>query len=396
VSEQNDIKALGDTLRRDWEEMKSQMSRQDASVADVKQTVETVNAAIGKTEEKINAKVAELETKLARIEQLERAEAESKDDPKLAAEMKRFDAWFRTGLDESGREMKQYKTLATDNDVEGGFTVPAPIRGRMIDLLREFSPVRSLVTVVTIGAGNAFEYPKEGSAAFSAGKVGERDARSQTTNGEFAMERIPVHEFYANPWVTQTMLDDSGFDVEGWIAARVANRRAQLEGGYHISGTGEGEPEGFLTNADITSVASGDADEVTDIGLISLVFDLPEMYARNGRFLWKRATTAKIRKFKDATSGQYLWSPGLNGSTQGLVLGYPYTECVDMPAEGSNEYPVLFGDLKAAYTIVDRQGITLTRDPYTNKPHVEMYMTWRTGGQGVLAEAVRKLKCAVS
>ncbi len=392
MSEQNEIKALGDTLRRDWEEMKSQMSRSDATVADVKQTVETVNAAIGKTEEKINATVRELELKVARIEQLERAEAEAKDAP--SAEMKAFEKFFRYG--EKKMSDEEIKTLATDSDVDGGFTVPAPIRGRMIDLLREFSPVRSRVTVVTIGQGNAFEYPKEGSTAFSAGKVGERDARSQTANGDFAMERIPVNEFYANPWVTQTMLNDSGFDVEGWIALRVANRRAQLEGGYHISGTGEGEPEGFLTNADIDYVASTDADEVTDIGLINLVFDLPEAYARNGEFLWKRATTAKIRKMKDATSGQFLWSPGLNGGTQGLVLGYPYTECVDMPAEGSDTFPVLFGDLKAAYTIVDRQGITLTRDPYTNKPHVEMYMTWRTGGQVVLAEAVRKLKCAVS
>jgi hypothetical protein len=248
VSEQNEIKALGDTLRRDWEEMKSQMSRQDASVADVKQTVETVNAAIGKAEDKIKAVESALELKIARMEQLERAD-EAKVDP-YAAEVKAFDKWFRKGS--AALTEDEVKTLATDSDVDGGFTVPAPMQGAMITLLREFSPVRSLVSVVTISQGNAFMYPKEGSAAFSAGKVGERDARSQTTNGSFAQERIPVHEFYANPWVTQTMLDDTGFDVEGWIAQRVANRRAQLEGGYHLNGTGEGEPEGILTNADIS------------------------------------------------------------------------------------------------------------------------------------------------
>jgi HK97 family phage major capsid protein len=392
VSEQNEIKALGDTLRRDWEEMKSQMSRQDASVADVKQTVETVNTAIGKAEDKIKAVESALELKIARMEQLERAD-EAKVDP-YAAEVKAFDKWFRKG--NAALTQDETKTLATDSDVDGGFTVPAPMQGAMITLLREFSPVRSLVSVVTISQGNAFMYPKEGSAAFSAGKVGERDARSQTTNGSFAQERIPVHEFYANPWVTQTMLDDTGFDVEGWIAQRVANRRAQLEGGYHLNGTGEGEPEGILTNADISYVASGDSNEITDIGLISLVFDLKERYARNAEFMWRREITAKIRKFKDVTSGQFLWSPGLNGSTQGLVLGYKYTEALDMPAETDNTYPVLFGDFKACYTIVDRKGITLMRDPFTNKPFIEMYMTWRTGGQVVLAEAMRKLKCAVS
>jgi HK97 family phage major capsid protein len=395
VSEQNEIKALGDTLRRDWEEMKSQMSRQDASVADVKQTVERVNAAIGATEEKIKKVEADLTLKIARVEQLETAAKEGTEDVE-AKEMAHFDSWVRKGLDADGRETKKYKSLATDSDVDGGYTVPAPMRGRMIELLREVSPVRSLVTVETIGAGNAFEYPKEGANVFAAGKVGQRDARSQTANGDFAMERIPVHEFYANPWMTQTMVDDTGFDVEGWIARRVANRRAYLEGGYHISGTGEGEPEGLLTNSEIEYVASGDANEITDIGLISLVFDLPAPYARNAEFMWHRTITAKIRKFKDVTSGQFLWSPGLNGSTQGLVLGYKYTEAVDMPTETDNAMCVLFGDFKATYTIVDRKGITLTRDPYTNKPYIEMYFTWRTGGQVVLAEAMRKLKCAVS
>lgn len=390
----DELKVLHEKMARDWEEMKSQMERRDASVADVKTTVERVNAAISATEEKLNAAHKELELKVARIEQLER-EHESKDKKDgPTAEEKAFVKWFRKG--ERSLAESEAKALATDNDTEGGYSVPAPMQGRFIEKLIEFSPVRSLVTVETIAAGNAWEAPAEGAQNFAAGKVGERDARPETTAGKLRMERIPVHEFYANPFVTQTMLDDSGMDVEGWIARRVGTRRAVLEGGYFLNGTGEGEPEGLLTNADISYVASGDTDEVTDTGLISLVFDLPEAYAKNGKFLWRRATTAKIRKMKDVTSGQYLWSPGLNGSTQGTVLGYLYSEAIDMPLEGANTFPVLFGDFKACYTAVDRKGITLTRDPLSSKPFIEMYFTWRHGGQVVLAEAMRKLKCATS
>ncbi len=387
----DEIKNLHDTMSRDWEQMKSFLTRTDA---DAKAAVERVNSAIEATEAKMaeEKKAREaLELKLARMEQLEQA-AQSKDGP--SAEEKAFDRYVRKG--ERGMSDAELKTLATDNDTEGGFMVPAPMRGRLIELLREASPVRAEVSVETISSGNAWEAPKESSDDFSVGKVGERDARSQTNNGKLAMERIPVHEFYANPFVTQTMLDDAGFDVEGWVAQRMTSRRAVLEGGYHINGTGEGEPEGLLTNADISYVAGGDGSAITADGLIDLTFGLPEPYARNAVFLMKRATTGKIRKLRTSTTSEFLWSPGINGGTAPTILGYRYVECIDMPAVTGNAYPVIFGDLKRAYKIVDRKGISLIRDTLTSKPFIEMYFTWRTGGQVVLAEAVRKLKIAVS
>jgi HK97 family phage major capsid protein len=285
------------------------------------------------------------------------------------------------------------KALATDNDTQGGYLVPAPMQGRLIEKLIEFSPVRAEVSVVTISAGNAWEAPAEGATDFTAGKVGERDARPETEAGTLRMERIPVHEFYANPFVTQTMLDDEAFGVEAWISQRVSTRRAVLEGGYHINGTAEGEPEGLLTNADITGVNSGATATLTPDGLITLIFDLPAPYARNAVFLWHRSTTAAVRKLKDSQN-QYLWAPGLNGATQGTVLGHRYVECLDMPEVEADAEAVIFGDLRAAYKIVDRKGISLMRDPFSSKPFIEMYFTWRTGGQVVLAEAVRKLTVA--
>ena len=63
-----------------------------------------------------------------------------------------------------------------------------------------------------------------------------------------------------------------------------------------------------------------------------------------------------------------------------------------MPAVAAGTFPILFGDFRACYTIVDRQGERLLRDPYSSKPFIEMYTTRRVGGQVVLAEAMRKQK----
>jgi HK97 family phage major capsid protein len=41
---------------------------------------------------------------------------------------------------------------------------------------------------------------------------------------------------------------------------------------------------------------------------------------------------------------------------------------------------VAFGNFQRGYLIVDRLGIRVLRDPYTNKPHVHFYTTKRVGG----------------
>jgi len=65
-----------------------------------------------------------------------------------------------------------------------------------------------------------------------------------------------------------------------------------------------------------------------------------------------------------------------------------------MPDIAANAYPVIFGDLKSAYLIVDRVDMSILRDPYTAKPFVLFYTTKRVGGQVVLAEAICKMKIA--
>ena len=47
------------------------------------------------------------------------------------------------------------------------------------------------------------------------------------------------------------------------------------------------------------------------------------------------------------------------------------------------------GDMREAYQIVDRIGVRVLRDPYSNKPYVEFYSTKRTGGDVVNFEAIK-------
>lgn len=92
-----------------------------------------------------------------------------------------------------------------------------------------------------------------------------------------------------------------------------------------------------------------------------------------------RSTQRLLRKLKDG-EGNYLWQPSYVLGQPATLAGYPVTEMPDMPNVAANAVPIMFGDFKQGYQIVDRIGIRVLRDPYTKKPYVLFYTTKRVGG----------------
>lgn len=377
-----EIKQVVDQLNREFTELKSVLEGRAA------EEKTRYGQMLGETKAKldaINDRIDQLDVKLQRV-----PVATATQDTAADAEYKTaFTKYFRKG--EKALNEAEFKALTTDADPDGGYFVPRNVRAGIIEKLVEFSPVRELATIETIGSGDSLDAPKEGSTNFDSGWVGERQDRAETTTGTFALDNIPTFEQYAKPRASQKMLDDSAFNVEAWITRKVQQRFGKLEGTGFVSGNGVTQPEGILTNADIAEVKSGDANLLTPDGVISLYYALPEPYAANGTWIMRRATVKAIRLFKDQ-NGQYLWQPALSASSPSTILGQPYREAIDMPAVAAGTYPVVFGDFRAAYVIVDRQGVRVLRDPFSAKPMVEFYTTRRVGGQVVLAEALVKQK----
>ena len=102
-----------------------------------------------------------------------------------------------------------------------------------------------------------------------------------------------------------------------------------------------------------------------------------------------------VRKLKD-NNRQYIWMPGLAQGQPNTIDGDPYVEVPDMPNEGANAFPIAYGDFARAYTLVDRIAMSMLRDPYTQATsgNIRFLFYRRIGGQIVLAEAIRKLKCS--
>jgi HK97 family phage major capsid protein len=92
-----------------------------------------------------------------------------------------------------------------------------------------------------------------------------------------------------------------------------------------------------------------------------------------------RATIGTIRKFKDA-NGLPLWQPSTQMGQPANLLGFTMDEDEYMPDIATDSVAVGFGDWKRTYLIVDRIGMRVLRDPYTQKPFILFYTTKRVGG----------------
>ena len=88
--------------------------------------------------------------------------------------------------------------------------------------------------------------------------------------------------------------------------------------------------------------------------------------------------------------------PGLELGQPSSLAGYGIAENEQMPDIAADAKAIAFGNFKRGYTIVDRIGTRILRDPYTNKPFVGFYTTKRTGGMLVDSQAIKLLKIAAA
>lgn len=369
---------------------------------------------LGQIERRMSSDVVTTE----KLERINRALDEQKraiDDLALKASRPRFGAPGAYGDESAPVRKSGFESYVRSGDtralgletkslsVEGGFTVPNEVEDRIMGLLSNASPIRSISGVRQVSA-NVFKKPFATTGA-SVGWVGETDTRTQTNAPALAELSFPTMELYAMPAATQTLLDDAAVNIDEWIAEEVRAAFAEQENTAFVSGNGTTEPMGFLSydkvaegswtwgniGYTVTGVLGDFAATNPADDLIDLVYTLKSTYRGNAHWVMNRATQAEIRKIKDG-DGNYIWRPGDTAGQNPTLMGFPVTETEDMPDIGEDSYSIAFGDFQRGYLVVDRIGIRVLRDPYSAKPYVLFYTTKRVGGGVQDFDAIKLLK----
>jgi len=306
-----------------------------------------------------------------------------------APHQKAFGAYLRSGDDDGLRGLEiEGKAMSTAVAADGGYLVAPQTAATVQNVLMSAASIRAIANVVNVDA-TSYDVLID-RADIGAGWASETAAMTETATPVIERISIPLHELSALPKTSQRLLDDSAFDIEGWLAGRIADKFARSEAAAFVNGDGADKPRGFLTytNMDNMSwswgglgwVPSGAATALLNgDAIVDLVYALGAEYRAGATFVMNSKTTGVVRKLKDA-DGRYLWSDGLAAGEPARLMGYPVLVAEDMPDIAAGAFPIAFGNFAAGYTIAERPDLRVLRDPFSAKPHVLFYATKRVGG----------------
>jgi len=317
-----------------------------------------------------------------------------------APHKKAFDAYLRNGDDDGLRGLElDGKSMSTAVNSDGGYLVDPQTSERVQSVLNSGASIRAIAAVVQVEA-TSYDVLVD-HADVGAGWATESGGQAETDTPQIDRITVPLHELSALPKASQRLLDDSAFDIEGWLAGRIADKFARAEAAAFVSGDGIDKPTGFLSHPAVDNdvwswgnlgyVPSGTNANPEADAIIELVYALGAAYRKNAVFVMNSKTTAKVRKLKD-TDGRFLWSDGLAAGEPARLMGYPVLVAEDMPDPATDAMAIAFGDFSAGYTVAERPDLRILRDPFSAKPHVLFYATKRVGGDVSDFAAIKLLK----
>ncbi len=245
---------------------------------------------------------------------------------------KAFAAYLRSGDDDGLRGLAlEGKGLSTVVAADGGYLVGPQTADTIKSTLSTTASIRAVANVVNVDA-TSYDVLVD-HTEMGAGWATEADDQSETDSPVIDRITIPLHELSALPKASQRLLDDSAFDIEGWLAQRIADKFARSEASTFVKGDGIDKPKGILSYpavdnevwawGNIGYVPTGVDGELGDTdAMLDLVYALGAEYRAGAVFVMNSRTAGSVRKLKDA-DGRFLWSDGLASGEPARLLGYP-------------------------------------------------------------------------
>ena len=398
----------------DFAEIKGLVEKINPTLVELRSEIDAIKSSAPKdviTEEKhnrmaqdITAKMAEMQAKQAKLEAaMQRPSVDGKaSDAEMEAKhrgaLREYMAYgtLPAGF-KAGSEGVEIKAMSTDVNPDGGYLVRPELSDTIVSRIFETSPLRGVANVEQTGSKSIDILIDDNEAA--ARWAGEGASGGETATPELGQKVIAAHKIEADPRMTTEMIEDSYLDIEAWLSGKVADKFARTQNTAFVLGDGVNKPRGFLTYAaqatsgtyernKINQVAMGTADALNADGLIAVQNALKEAYQPAAVWGMKRTTFGAALQLKGADN--YFFSPVLlaNGQASMQLLGKPVVFMDDMPAVAANALSVVYADFSQAYTILDRVGLQVLRDPFTNKGFVTYYTTQRVGGDVTSFDAI--------
>jgi HK97 family phage major capsid protein len=293
----------------------------------------------------------------------------------------------------------EHVRAASLTDASGGYAVPTVLDPTLIltgahDGLTP-NPIRQLANVRQITGDNLNLVRTDGVTASYVAEATESTDGAPTLN---PIELTPHKAHAAIPFTIEIQGDWASMESEMRRLLMVAKDDLEIE--KFTLGTGSVQPTGLVydiyTNYSGQVQASATADTFAIADIYALVAKIADRFRGRSSFIGNELTFDRVRQF-NMTGGASMWTQ-LDASRPATILGRPAYGLASMDGvinAGAENYMLLFGDIREAYTIVDRVGMTVELVNHlfgttNNLPNGmrALYAYWRNGARVVNSGAV--------
>lgn len=357
----------------------------------------TLTAEDDATYTQMEQEINDLGKEIARLERQEALEAElnrpvnqpltSKPGSSRGEEPKTgraSDEYRKAMLDAFRSNFKRVSNILQEGvDADGGYLVPEEYDRRLIDTLSEENIMRRLATIITTSG----EHKINIAATKPAASWIEEGGALTFGDATFSQILLDAHKLHVAIKVTEELLYDNAFNLEGYILDQFGKALGNAEEDAFLNGDGTGKPLGLFAATGGGTVAGTLTAAIKSDDMLDLVYALKRPYRKKASFIMNDKTLSSLRKLKD-NNGAYIWQPSYQAGEPDRVLGYAVHTSAYAPEDA-----IAFGDYKY-YNIGDRGTRSFSElwELFAGNGMIGYVAKERVDGKLILPEAVQILK----
>ena len=418
-----EITKLVEGIQKTFEDVKSANDDERATTSEKTEKVKTIVV-------DLETRFVEIEKKLARqkgfvaanealskgLEDFNMCRQAAKENPfdenQALEYAEAYEKFLRKGGEISLLDPTDQKTLEEGRDAHGGYWVLPQVSSRMIEKQFETSPMMDVATVETTQT-DRFAYFVDFDE-FDVEYTRELANRNPTKTANIGKLYIDIHTTFSKVPVSTELLEDSTINITNWLTRKINNKIVRIRNTNYINGDGAGKEFGIFSPVAPAGGGAGVFGEVERIitagssldldDFLNMFKELKSNYQNNANILMSRQMLyAEILTLKDG-QGRYLidiWDRPSNsnvadGRIPMALAGFPIVFMQDMPKDTgtANQDLLAFGDFREGYTIVNRRGVTVLRDPYSLDGGVYFKIDSRGGAAVTNSEAYKIMRRA--
>lgn len=264
------------------------------------------------------------------------------------------------GLDRD--EGAALRAMGVASDTAGGFLVADEMMQQIVSAMTAFGGMRRANTFkFTTGTGADLPIPTDNDTTNTGALLGEGQTAGEqdVTVGQVVMRAYTYHSKIVKVHVN--LLQDSAFDIEGWLSGKLGMRIGRITNTHATVGDGAAKPEGVVTGATLgVTGATGQTATIqwTDAQALKHSVD-PDYRALGTQWMFSDDTLLKFKQILDG-QGRPIWQSGVALKEPDTIDGDEYVINQDVADMEASAKSVLYGYFPAYYMRTVR-GVTLIR-----------------------------------